>query len=433
MLLSPRILAAALACAIAGVANACSASASPGEQLGAGPVSQALAGTVSLEPEPLGVTATDPAWLPRLRQRNLVFGWQSTLARYRFEGPQSSGALHDATRELVLGMAAPLELYPGAPPIAVGLAAFVPRGLITRARARFAEEPQAPLLLDRLQTLNLDAGVGMNLARSWSAGIGISALASFTGSIAVTADPDGAVRTSVEDDLLVASAPAGGIVYAPPAFDAGEIALSLAARGALESRVDLTLEPLELGGVALPELRIAGTVQYDPARIQVEAAFRRAPLGVVVAATYKRWSALDGFLATTVECPEAEPVCGSSPPAALHASDTVVPRLAASVLVSERPRLVLRAGYSFEASPLPEQRDTANYWDNERHVFGLGSGVALRIAGQAVRWDIAVQYHALIERRHDKSEAVPADNAGAPFVQTRGRLVHAAFAWSLEF
>jgi long-chain fatty acid transport protein len=434
MLGRPGVLAASLASLLASHFVGRVAVASPHEQLGAGPVSQALSNTTSLEPEALAASAVNPAWLPRLREKSLTFGWQSTLARYRFVPARGEpGAMNESTSGLLFGVGVPIAIGGNPPRFALGLSAFVPEGLITRARARFVEEPQAPLLLDRLQTLSLDAGIGVSLGERWSAGLGVSALASFVGSIAVSADADGAVQTTVEDDLLAAVTPSFGAAVSLPVFDADELALSLSARGALESEVDLTLEPLELGGIALPELAIKGTVQYDPARVHAEAALRLGRFGAVVAATYKRWSALDGFLAATVECPESEPVCGSSPPPPLEASDTVVPRLAVSVTILERPRLALRGGYWFEASPLPEQRAVSNHWDNDRHVFGLGSGLAFRVAGQPVRWDVALQYHALAERRHQKRDGVPADNPGAPSVETRGRLIHGSFAWSLEF
>jgi long-subunit fatty acid transport protein len=54
-------------------------------------------------------------------------------------------------------------------------------------------------------------------------------------------------------------------------------------------------------------------------------------------------------------------------------SDIFVPRIGTEFIVSKY--FTLRAGYSYQASPVPDQRSITNYADADKHVVSVGGGV----------------------------------------------------------
>jgi opacity protein-like surface antigen len=85
--------------------------------------------------------------------------------------------------------------------------------------------------------------------------------------------------------------------------------------------------------------------------------------------------------------------------------DTYVPRIGV-----EKPldsgRTIIRAGYSFWDSPVPEQKGEANYLDNDRHVVSMGiekkSSLMEVVLGKPTRYQLMGQYHYLVERKYHK-------------------------------
>jgi hypothetical protein len=64
--------------------------------------------------------------------------------------------------------------------------------------------------------------------------------------------------------------------------------------------------------------------------------------------------------------------------------DILIPRVGVEVRALERERVALdvRAGYSYEPSPAPEQIGQSNYADADKHRFLVGAGVTLRRLGK---------------------------------------------------
>jgi long-chain fatty acid transport protein len=100
--------------------------------------------------------------------------------------------------------------------------------------------------------------------------------------------------------------------------------------------------------------------------------------------------------------------------------DTLVPRMG----IEYRPiqALALRFGYFYEPSPVPEQKKTSNYLDNDRHAFSWGIGYTFsdpfHIVRQPMDIDLAFQYVYMPARETEK------DPAFAPPVEyeTRGEI-----------
>ncbi|HEV8247211.1 MAG TPA: hypothetical protein VGP93_15645, partial [Polyangiaceae bacterium] len=204
----------------------------------------------------------------------------------------------------------------------------------------------------------------------------------------------------------------------------------------LAADFDVKLHVGAIGNLSVPDLHIAGTAQYEPAELHAEwahrfGASRRTMLQLAL--TYRRWSEFDGFVARTVECPEAAPGCGALPEEPVGLADTLVPRAGFEQGIElGSVELALRAGYFYEASPLPAQSGVANRFDNARHVLTLGYGVRFQTQGHGARLDLAYQHHELVARLHEKLGSVSSDNPGYPAASSDGTVDVVALALEFE-
>ena len=94
--------------------------------------------------------------------------------------------------------------------------------------------------------------------------------------------------------------------------------------------------------------------------------------------------------------------------------DVYLPRIGIEKCILKRQRLIaglhgdmiLRAGYGFWNSPVPEQRGETNFLDNDKHILALGCEWALDNLGRWWKKPVSInsmfQYHYLIERTYHK-------------------------------
>ncbi|MCB9745223.1 MAG: hypothetical protein H6740_21760 [Alphaproteobacteria bacterium] len=74
---------------------------------------------------------------------------------------------------------------------------------------------------------------------------------------------------------------------------------------------------------------------------------------------------------------------------------------------------VLRGGYSFVPTPVPDQTGYTNYMDSDRHVFAGGLGVELLNRGVGpITIDVGGQYHSLTQRTVKKDASLVSDVDG---------------------
>jgi long-chain fatty acid transport protein len=212
-------------------------------------------------------------------------------------------------------------------------------------------------------------------------------------------------------------------------------ALGLTFRGELRGDFDVVIQVSDLGSLVLPDLHIAGLAQFDPLQVQVEYAKTWDSLGIAAGATYKHWSALDGWLEPTVRCGDDHPDCGALETPRVTMKDRVVPRFGAryDVSLSARARARFSAGYFFEPTPLAKQRGKTNYFDNHRHALTLGYAVELLRPLVPLELSIGYQLHLLQPATHVKSASVSPDNPGYPEVETSGSVQSFSLALGVEF
>ena len=384
--------------------------ATPTALFGAGPRGQALGASGAATELGVESTSTNPGFLGGERPLVLA-GFRA--ARFSLDGVAGAS---DAASDALFGFTLPLPSGSESWSLTLGVFAAAPRDIVVRADLPLAEQQQFPLLIGRAHALDFAAGAGLRL-RALRLGIGLRALAGLDGRAEVQNDASGA-RTHVRTTLEPALAPVLGLGYELGADDS----LGLVARAALEARFDVTVNVGSVGSLTVPDLHVAGSAHYDPAELHAEWRHAFGPTAVQLALGYRRWSELESFVEPTVEH-------GALPRERVELSDTLVPHLGLEHELELGAVVIdLRAGYFYEASPLPEQSGSANRYDNDRHALTLGYGAAF---GKSARLDLSYQHHFLVERSHQKGAGVASDNPGFPRATVGGAID--VVALGLEF
>lgn len=383
--------------ALALVAAAAPASASPLDLFGFGGRSPGLAGAGVASAEDFDAVYLNPAGLAYATRKRATVGGLAAAMRlelgaddYPVEGP----------RGLEIGGQVPMPLG-GAlrDRVGLGFGFYVPSEAINRARAPFAGEPSFVLLESRAFVVGLLVGVGVRVTPRLAVGLSVNALAVLRGTIDVTIDGAGRFTTQSEQRLLTRFAPIVGARYRLR----DDLDLGLVVRAPSRSDYDITVTS-DLGDalpLTLPEIAIAGTAQYDPLTVAAEAAWRPLPsLALTGHLAWHRWSAFPR--------PTRNPVEGNPPQPDLGFRDIVVPRAAVEYRrAALGGEVTTRAGYAFHLSPAPEQRGRELLLDNHRHQLGLGLGLAWPGRALPLHVDAWVQLHHLVHRRHERDPAVP--------------------------
>ena len=424
--------------ALAGLgASARPAAASPEDVFGYGARSAAMGATGAAVSEGYEAVYGNPALLSTARERRLTLGMIGAIFDLSAGADRAGGsASHAGDRRLsydplrggLIGATLPVPFGGAlADRVVIGLGFFTPFDLIVRGRILYPETPQF-LLADRVQSIAVQASLGLDVGHGIRVGGGFAALAALSGSVLVATDASGQVGTVVEDTLVASYGPILGASY-----DFGAYRIGATFRGELVGRFNVVIEVKDLGQLTVPPLNISGVAQYDPLQAALEVARVEGDWTLSLGATYKRWSAYPGPAEATVRCPETDPetgepwsgACDPLVPEDPGYSDTVVPRVGVERAFAPRAGVTmkLRGGAFFEPSPAPAQTGTSNLYDNHRAALTLGYGLSLGPPFPRISLDLFAQLQLLLPRTHEKDASVPPDNAGAPSVETRGLIV----------
>lgn len=387
----------------------------------------ALGMTGSASSEGSDSVYANPALLSLDRQSQVQLGVEGAALSLRVTGGSGTGTAEGAPlRATTLGVTLPLPLK-GAlrDRVTLGLGFLAPTDVVVRARIHFPETVGFPLA-DRLQSVALHAGVGVELGRGLRIGAGVGALAALKGDVRVATDGSGRIGTQVSDTLVASYAPIVGASWESPSK---RHRLGVVVRGALEGRFDVVIRADALGSIDIPPLHVSGVAQYEPWQVGVEAARVEGPLRLAFGVLYSHWLAFDGYAEATVRCedaPNASSGCEATEPPRADYHSTVSPRLGVErkLTLGRSARLALRGGYAFDPSPAPEARGAANSFDHSRSVFTFGWGVAFDRLPLGL--DGFTQVHVMHERRHRKLVELGATEPG--LVTTSGLLVAGGLA-----
>lgn len=358
--------------------------ASPQDLFGYGARAMAMGGTGAAYADDVGAVFANPAGLSRSHELALTLGLVGSAFWLDHGGAHTPADPGAAT---VIGVTMPIP-FGGAlrDRVTLGLGFLTPTQVVVRARILRPETPQFINLPDRVQTVALQAGVGLDLGRGFRLGAGISALAGLTGSVLVTTDARGRAGSRIDDSLVASFAPIVGL-----SWERGPWRVGAAYRGSLSAQFLVTIEARDLG-VMIPVLNISGVAQYDPAQLALEAAWQHRGWTAAVALTGKRWSEYPGPVqATTENSPEP-------PPPEFH--DTLVARAGVERrwVFPDETTLSLRGGWFYEPTPAAPSTPARRLLDNDRHAVTLGLSYGARAAGTRFTVDIAGQVHLLVRR-----------------------------------
>jgi long-chain fatty acid transport protein len=366
--------AAALAVIALG-AGAAPAAASPVELFGFGSRHGAHAGAGVADVDDMAATWMNPAGLAAGHKALTtgLLGWVSNLRVGERRSPmaQPGGGLFGVTLPAPLG-------GPLAGRIGLGLGMFVLPTSIVRITARLPDEPFFPYYQGRAERLVIVPGVGVRVTDAIDVGVAANFLAGLGGGIEAGEGATRALEARVDEVVPAVARLVAGVRWRVR----GDLAIAAVYRQRFEvpfttvARTEVAGEPINLD--------LAASGQFSPHTAVLGATWRPPGGALHLDLQYARWSSYPGpFVKVGSELPLVGPLAAELP--AVPWRDTFAARLGGDVALG--PRLVGRAGYGFETSPVPAaQPGVTNLLDGPRHTVGLGVAITwpAAVAGKPV-------------------------------------------------
>ncbi len=400
-------IAAALLAAATAAATASDARAHAPGTFGLGSRGAAMGGAIAASANDFSAGYYNPAVLAAVPALSLSIGYFGVDETLRIDGRDTD--VEDA-HGIVFGLVAPGKI--ASIPFAFGLAAHLPDRGLSRIKALREGVPRWELYDTRPGVVYLAANLAVQPFPQLEIGGGMSFLAATEGSFRVTgtadlaAPHDSHLVHEVDADLTSVRYPQlGARVHLGDRVDValvyrGEAELRLAIDAKLRGEVDA-------GGIRVPveySLSSRTVAAFLPQQIVLGVAARPVThLLLEIDVAWVEWSAYPSPTARTAASLDVDLPTGLGldlPPDVLptdpldpHFGDRFVPRFGIEYVAGigtpshpsaeaggRTPRapveIPLRAGYVYEASPVPPQRGITNYVDADRHTISLGTGVA---------------------------------------------------------
>jgi long-subunit fatty acid transport protein len=124
-------------------------------------------------------------------------------------------------------------------------------------------------------------------------------------------------------------------------------------------------------------------------------------------------------------------------------SDTVTVRFGAeyTVIQTSWSDFILRGGYAYDPSPVPEQTGWSNWLDGNKHIFSVGIGLGLkRLFGKDLgktrpEFQSVFQYQYIAPTHHTKTADIPKFdiNPGYPTIEGEGDVYFFGVAVAVEY
>ena len=396
--------ATALAVIALGV-GAAPAAASPVELFGFGSRHGAHAGAGVADVDDMAATWMNPAGLAAGRKTLTtgMLGWVSNLRVGERRSPmaQTGGGLFGVTLPAPLG-------GPLAGRLGLGLGMFVLPTSIVRITARLPDEPFFPYYQGRAERLVLVPGVGVRVTDALDVGVAANFLAGLGGGIEAGEGATRALEARVDEVVpAVARLVAGARWRVRP-----DLAIAAVYRQRFEvpfttvARTEVAGEPINLD--------LAASGQFAPHTAVLGATWKPPGGALHLDLAYARWASYPGpFVKVGSELPLVGPLAAELP--AVPWRDTVAVRLGGDVAIGER--VLGRAGYAFETSPVPAaQPGVTNLLDGPRHTVALGAAITwpAALAGKPVTLALHAQAQ-LVGGRTLTKAILPAGAAGGTF------------------
>ncbi len=391
------------ACALAGVAHA-----NPIDAFGFGSRAQAMGGAATAASEDASANYYNPAGLVVERDLRIDLGYRYAQPLLKING-RDLGV--DASRGFAVGIAAPGAIGPFR--FAFGAAIWLPDQRLTRVRSLPYDQPRFVYYDNRMQRFYLAANLAIQIVPHLFIGGGLVFMSRTSGQLflrgnVAVSDPDAsALNTSIAVDLVAVRYWQAGIRWDAKPW----LSLGVSFRDTFTLNLDQQFRiDGSVGNPGLPPVVSSGFLQvhsvstdlFDPMQLTVGAALRpRRGFLVTFDFTWAKWSdfptpasdldlSLDiGQFNSAVHLPPKR----SYPVPQFH--DIFIPRVGVEWRAFERPKLGVdvRAGYSYEPTPVPEQIGESNLADSDKHTFSVGGGIEFKKLGPILPRPLNIDMH----------------------------------------
>jgi len=314
--------------------------------------------------------------------------------------------------------------------VALGGGFFIPDNHLTRTRTLSSDHPRFSLYDNRPQRLFIASNIAVEITKRLSLGGGVSFISRPKGGITVAgrvgfpvAD-DSDLDLNIDVDLLTIRYGQVGALF--QATDWLKIGATYRTGFELEIDQAFTIQgnvgPADATPVIEDAYLTLTTVSQDhfqPATFTVGAfAQVTSRLALAFDMAWFQWSKFPNPAAVVTldydlkdfnslfDIPDPPPLPN------LNYSDIIVPRIGVEYLAvsSAKTDVMVRGGYSFEASPVPEQVGQTNHIDNDKHTFSMGATYTMKkwssIVPKPASFDIYFAFTMLSARSHRKLSAV---------------------------
>ena len=225
-----------------------------------------------------------------------------------------------------------------------------------------------------------------------------------------------------------------------PALEGWAFGATWRARFFVDLEIPITIL---LSGIPL-QLDFISTLIYTPETVTLGAAYRLGDDGVLALdLAWNRWSryvAPSLVIDTDIEIPILPIELKNGPAIDADFDDTISIRVGADLRAwdGEALDLWVRGGYGFDPSPVPEQTGISNFLDGDKHLLGLGVGLAfeelfgvdLRAATPTLHLTFQGQYFSPIDAT--KGADVDPSNPGSPTIEGEGFVYYFGTALTVE-
>jgi len=426
--MSSAMFARRLLCGVLSLASSSSWAAGSAETYGHDAVSAGKASaTVAADSGP-SAAFVNPAALARLRGPALHGGFQLALpqlaidtVRDDVDGDPLRPALPTPVAGFAVGFGIPVNIIvPDR--LSIGVTAFLPSTALVRARAYDPARPSFYVFDSATEHYEIFAGAAVRVIDGVAIGVGARLGAGQGGNVNLALDPvrNRFVRQEIDTSQAAVSSPIGSVLIGPFGVDAVKARVGFVVRD--KSSFDvilpaaLTIEGLDVGLLLdlvtlsnfSPRMWTGGTQVdlFDRFHVNVDvqyAQWSEAPAPFLKVRNDIRGDGLErlGFGAA-LDAPGENQERVLSP----GFVDTVNVRVGGDAEVVDG--VVVRAGYGWRPTPVPDQTSGTNIVDNSTHTLAAGLGVRADlplVADKPFWFNVAWQAVMLMPRTAEKTSS----------------------------
>jgi long-subunit fatty acid transport protein len=404
------------------------------DSFGFGPRAAGLAGAGTAEARGQAAAFHNPAGVALSDDIEVALAYSYAGMALRIDGRDANVTTPRGTS---IGIGLPAHLGPLT--AAFGLAIYLPDQFIARIQLVPATEPHFALLDNNLQHVVAQPVVALRFGHAFAIGAGASVLADAGGNgvtFDVGVDAGNKVgQAALDVKLPIRAAPVVGLTIMPRRW----LRVAAVYRGELDLKLSLDiLAHVNLPGAISGDTLISLVALnfYTPHSVSGAVAVDLGALTLTAQLDWLKWSSfgdalpkLDVNIGLAIAPPLVAPAFGT-----VRFDDQYIARLGAEVRRTLGAHLdfAARLGYAFIPSPVRPQTGLTSFADNDRHVVGIGIGVALRelirILPKPLHLDAALQVQQLEPRTTAKDPQLTASpgftSSGTIVLVTAGLEAH---------